>query len=57
MVFNVATIDYLPSTKDVLNIPLPKFITFLANDCGYTITTSDLTVISVNIMFLKANTE
>lgn len=44
----------IPSIEDLLDSPLSKFITFAANDCGYSGTTKDLVVNWIHPFFLKA---
>ena len=40
--------------REVLNIPLDKFITFSANDCGYSGSSHDIMVNWVHPLILKA---
>ncbi len=47
--------DSLPSISDLINSPLPKYITLAANDCGYDGTAEELIVQYVHPLFLRAH--
>ena len=51
---NAMTLNDLPDIDKIMDSPLAKFITFAANDCGYSGSTQDLIVNWVHPMFLKA---
>jgi hypothetical protein len=45
----------LPSISDLINNPLSKYITLVANDCGYDWTAEELIVSYVHPLFLRAH--
>ena len=45
--------DSIPTVKELLDIPISKFITLAANDCGYSGTSEYLIVNCVHKLFLK----
>jgi hypothetical protein len=45
--------DSLPSISDLINSPLSKYITLVANDCGYEGTATELLVSYIHPLFLK----
>jgi hypothetical protein len=49
--------DDVPSMEELMDSPLPCFITFAANSCGYSGTTKELIVNWVHPLFLKAKAE
>ena len=51
---NSMMLDDLPDIEDVLKCPLDKFITFVANNCGYSGSAHDLNINWINPMLLKA---
>ena len=44
----------IPTVADLLAIPLAKYITLTANDCGYSGTAEELIVLYVHPLFVKA---
>jgi len=45
----------IPNVADLLASPLAKYITFAANDCGYSGKAEELIVTYVHPLFLKAH--
>ncbi len=45
----------IPTVADLLDSPLAKYITFAANDCGYSGKTKELIVTYVQSLFFKAH--
>ena len=53
MSMNFTSFDF-PSLEELKKSPLAQFITFSANDCGYSGSTKDLIVNWVHPLFLRA---
>ena len=47
--------DGIPTVADLMDIPLAKYITLAANDCGYYDTAEELIVSYIHPLFLKAH--
>ena len=47
----------LPSIDELMKTPLSKFITFAADDCGYSGSTNELMVNWIHPFFLKGKAE
>ncbi len=50
-------VTYICSVEELLASPLSKFITFAANDCGYSDSFTEIFVTAVHPFFHKANSE
>ena len=46
-----------PTMSDLMGSPIAKFITLVANDCGYSSTNKELIGDHVHSLFLKAKSE